>query len=173
MSSVKSQVEYLIEKSIVKYDYEKTIDDLNSGKFREKNYMVKDKIIQIIHTNLQEYMKINDVAMHHSNGLIKYVFDIDNYNFEILYNYVDSFYRIVVEKRLNNQLQNVVFLTKSKKFHKDIKISLKKFNSSRKSFEDHMNSFTLYIVGILEKHETLNYLDETYIPDLIFDGIFI
>ena len=30
-----------------------------------------------------------------------------------------------------------------------------------------------YIVGILEKYETLNYLDETYIPDLSFDGIFI
>ena len=141
--------------------------------FREKNYMVKNKIIQIIHTNLQEYMGINDVAMYPSNGLIKYVFDIDGYHFEILYNYLDSFYRIVIEKRHNNQLQNVIFLTKSKKFHKDIKIILRKFNLSGKSFEDHMNSFTRYIVGILEKYETLNYLDETYIPDLIFDGIFI
>ena len=135
--------------------------------------MVDNKIIQIIHTNLQEYMKINDVAMYPSNGLIKYVFDIGDYHFEILYNYVDGFYRIVIEKRHNNQLQNVIFLTKSKKFQKDIKIILKKFNLSRKSFEDHMNAFTLYIVEILKKYEGLNCLYETYISDLNFDGIFI
>ena len=133
--------------------------------------MVKNKKIQIIHTNLQEYMGINDVAMYPSNGLIKYVFDIGDYHFEILYNYVDGFYRIVIEKRHNNQLQNVIFLTKSKKFQKDIKIILKKFNLSRKSFEDHMNAFTLYIVEILKKHEGLNCLYETYISDLNFDGI--
>ncbi len=142
-------------------------------KFREKNYMVKNKIIQIIHTNLQEYVKINNVAIDPSNGMIKYVFDIDDHHFEILYNYVDNFYRTVIEKRHNNQLQNVIFLTKSKKFHKDIKIILKTFNLSSKSFEDHMNAFTLYMGEFLEKYGTLNYLDETYIPDLSFDGIFI
>lgn len=141
--------------------------------YRKENYMVENKIIQIIHNNLQEYMKIDDIAMYPSNGLIKYVFDINDYHFEILYNYVDNFYRIVIEKKHNNQLQNIIFLTKSQKYHDDIKKILKKFDLSSKSFEDHMNAFTLYIVEILKNYETLSYLSETFISDSNFDGIFI
>ena len=135
--------------------------------------MVENKIIQIIHTNLQEYIEANDVKLYHCNGLLKYIFYIDDYHFEILYEYMDSYYRIVLEKKHNNQLQKVVFLTKSKKFHKNIKIILKKFNLSRNSFENHMNAFTAYIGEILEREKSLNYLGETYISDLNFDGIFI
>lgn len=142
-------------------------------KYWETNCMVENEIIQIIHTNLQEYMKTNNIVMSPCNGLIKYVFSIDNYYFDTQYYYIDGFYRIVVEKRHNNQLQNVVFLTKSKKFHKDINTVIRKQNLSGKSFDDHMNAFTLYIVEIFDKCETLNYLFEAYISDLKFDGIFI
>ena len=135
--------------------------------------MVTDKIIQIIHTNLHKYIGINNVAMYPSNCLIKYAFDIYDYHFEILYNHVDNFYRIVVEKSHSNKLQNVMFLTKSKRFHKDIKILLKKLNLAGKSFEDHVNAFTLYIVEFLERDENLNCFIETYICDLNFDGVFI
>ena len=142
-------------------------------KYWETNYMVKDKIIQIIHTNLQKYIEINDIKVYPCNGSLKYIFDIDNYHFEILYDYIDNFYRIVIEKSHNNQLQNITFLTKSRKFHKDIKIILKKFSLSRKSFEDHMKAFSIHIGEIMEKYENLNCLYETYISDLNFDGIFI
>ena len=135
--------------------------------------MVEDNITKMIQTTLMEYVKINDAAMFFSNGLMRYVFDIDYHHFEITYDYVDRFYRIIIEKRHNNQLQNVVFLTKSKKFHKDIKRILRKNNLSKKSFEDHMNAFALYIVETLENHNSLNCLYETYICDLNFNGIFI
>ena len=135
--------------------------------------MVENKTIQIIHTNLQEYIEIDDIKLYPYNGLLKFIFYINDYHIEILYDYMDGFYRIAIEKRHNNQLQNIIFLTKSKKFHKDIKILLKKFNLSKKSFEDHMNAFTMYIGELLKKYENLNYLYETYISDLNFDGIFI
>ena len=111
--------------------------------------------------------------MYHSNGLIKYVFDIDCHQFEISYQYVDSIYQIVIENRRNNQLQNIILLTKSKRFHKDIKTILKKFSLSRKSFVDHIHAFTIYLSEIFEKHNNLDYLNETYISDLKFDGIFV
>ena len=142
-------------------------------KFREKNYMVDNKIIQIIYTNLKEYVKIEDIKYFPSNGLAKYIFNVSDYHFEISYEFIDNFYRIKLEKKHNNLLQNIVFLTKSKKFQKDIKSMLKDLKLSRKVFENHINAFSAHIRKILEKYQYLNYFEETYISDLKFDGIFI
>jgi len=135
--------------------------------------MVDNKIIQIIYTNLKEYVKIEDIKYFPSNGLAKYIFNVSDYHFEISYEFIDNFYRIKLEKKHNNLLQNIVFLTKSKKFQKDIKSMLKDLKLSRKVFENHINAFSAHIRKILEKYQYLNYFEETYISDLKFDGIFI
>lgn len=135
--------------------------------------MVDNKIIQIIYTNLKEYVKIEDIKYFPSNGLAKYIFNVSDYHFEISYEFIDNFYRIKLEKKHNNLLQNIVFLTKSKKFQKDIKSMLKDLKLSRKVFENHINAFSAHIRKILEKNQYLNYFEETYISDLKFDGIFI
>lgn len=135
--------------------------------------MVDNKIIQIIYTNLKEYVNIEDIKYLPSNGLAKYIFNVSDYHFEISYEFIDNFYRIKLEKKHNNLLQNIVFLTKSKKFQKDIKLMLKDLKLSRKLFENHINVFCNYISKNLEKYECLNHLVETYNSDLRFDGIFI
>lgn len=50
---------------------------------------------------------------------------------------------------------------------------LKDLKTSKKKFENHINVFTILISKVLEAYEDLDYLKETYISDLKFDGIFI
>ncbi len=135
--------------------------------------MVENKIIQIICNNLSKHITADNVKFHPGNNLLKYLFNIDYYYFEILYYFMDDFYRIKVENKRNNRLQGVVYLTKSKKFQKDIKIFLKKSKLSYKSFENHMSCMMLFLSELLDKYSDLSYLDETYSSDLKFDGIFI
>ena len=142
-------------------------------KFWEKNYMVDNKIIQIIRTNLKEYIVIDDVKAFPSNGSLKYIFRISSCYFEIIYSLTDNFYRIKLEKIINNETKDVIFLTKSKRFQKDIKLKLKNLKLSKKVFENHIYAFTNYISEILKKYENLNYFDQTYISDMKFDGYFI
>ena len=135
--------------------------------------MVDNKIIKIIYTNLKDYVNIDDIKYFPSNGIAKYIFNVSDFHFEISYEFIDNFYRIKLEKKHNNQLQDIVFLTKSKKFQNDIKLMLKDLKLSRKVFENHINVFCSYLIKILEKYEDLNYLEKTYNSDLRFDGIFI
>lgn len=143
-----------------------------NNKLMDKNYM-ENKIIQIIYTNLKKYIEIDSIKYFASNGLLKYVFNISNYYFEISYNCIDNFYQIKFESKLNNQLQSIVLLTKSKEFHNQINLIFKDLKLSRKLFENHIYTFCNYICKILEKYNDLNYLEEAFIPDLKFDGIFI
>lgn len=141
--------------------------------FGEKNYMVENKIIQIIHGNLKEYVKKDDIKVFLDYAYVKYLFNISDYRLEIVYVFMDNFYRIKLEKRHYGQLQNITFLTKSKKFQKDIKLNLRSLKLSRKVFENHIIAFTVYLSKLLEQHKNLNYLVEAYISDLKFDGIFL
>lgn len=141
--------------------------------FGEKNYMVENKIIQIIHGNLKEYVKKDDIKVFLDYAYVKYLFNISDYRFEIVYVFMDNFYRIKLEKRHYGQLQNITFLTKSKKFQKDIKLNLRSLKLSRKVFENHIIALTVYLSKLLEQHKNLNCLVEAYISDLKFDGIFL
>ena len=135
--------------------------------------MVENKIIQIIHGNLKEYVKKDDIKVFLDYAYVKYLFNISDYRLEIVYVFMDNFYRIKLEKRHYGQLQNITFLTKSKKFQKDIKLNLRSLKLSRKVFENHIIAFTVYLSKLLEQHKNLNYLVEAYISDLKFDGIFL
>ena len=86
---------------------------------------------------------------------------------------MDSFYRIRFEIMINNEIKDVIFLTKSKKFRKDIKSMLKTLKISRKTFDNHISAFTAYLSKILKQFKNLSCLEEMYTPNLRFDGIFI
>ena len=135
--------------------------------------MVENKIIQIIFDNLKKYIKNENIKFYCSNGNLKYIFNIDSYTFEIIYVFMDDFYRIKLEKVINNEITNIIFLTKSKKFQHDIKVVLKALKISRKSFDNHISAFTTYISQLLNQHNDLSCLESMYISDLRFDGIFI
>ena len=60
-------------------------------KFGEENYMVDNKIIQIIYTNLKDYVKIDDIKYFPSNGIAKYIFNVLDFHFEISYEFIDNF----------------------------------------------------------------------------------
>ena len=140
------------------------------SKFREKNYMVENRITHIISNGLAKHIKNGNVKCYPTYNIFRFVFYIDDWLFEISYFFIDDYYKIKME---NNHLQKVIFLTKCKKFHRDIKQIIKGFKLSKKSFENHIVAFIANINQALEKHENLNYVDETYISDLNFDGIFI
>ena len=47
-------------------------------KYSEKNYMVENKIIQIIFDNLKKYITNENIKFYCSNGNLKYIFNIDS-----------------------------------------------------------------------------------------------
>ncbi len=142
-------------------------------KYGKTDYMVNDKTIQIIYSNLSKYVNEDNAKCYVCNNSLKYVLNIKDYHIEILYFFIDKFYRISVETRHNNQLQSVTFLTRSKMFHQDIKKALKKNKLTEKSFENHMLCFASILNEALDNYGNLNCLEETYIPNLKYDGVFI
>ena len=135
--------------------------------------MVKDKVVQIINSNLKEYVNEKNVKFTASNNVLKYVIEFKLYYIEICYIFLDDFYRIKIEYRKNNQLQDFVFLTKSKLFYRDIKMALKERDLTKKSFENHMIAFTNILKKTLDSDNNLDCLRDIYIPNLKFDGVFL
>ena len=86
---------------------------------------------------------------------------------------MDNYYTIRLEKYVHNRITDVVFLTKSKKFKKDIKLTFKELKLSKKVFENHINAFCVYLSKVLEKYGNLDLLEDLYISDMKFDGIFL
>lgn len=135
--------------------------------------MVKNEIVEIIQLKLKEYIESKDIGFYPSNGLLKFVINLREYKIEISHNFMDSFYSIKVENRKYNQLKNIIFLTKSKKFHKDMKKHLKINKMSKKSFTNHIICFIDIILNQLKEYNDLNFFEEIYVPNLRFDGIFL
>lgn len=135
--------------------------------------MVENKIIQTIYLRLKKYLCEDNIKFYPSNNLLKFVIEFKDCYIEILFHYIDNFYQIRIENRHINQLQYVIFLTKSKAFHKDIQCNLKENNFKQKSFENHMACFANILSNILDSQDKLIYLEEKYSPNLKFDGIYI
>lgn len=134
--------------------------------------MVNDKIVQIINSNLKEYVNESNVKFIPSNNILKYVIEFKGYYIEICYFFIDDFYRVKIENRKNNILNSVSFLTKSKQFHKEIKRRIRK-NKLKNMFTNHIIELTYMISEQLMKTNNLDDFQLKYLPNLKFDGLFL
>lgn len=134
--------------------------------------MVNDKIVQIINSNLKEYVNESNVKFIPSNNILKYVIEFKGYYIEICYFFIDDFYRVKIENRKNNILNSVSFLTKSKQFHKEIKRRIRK-NKLKNMFTNHIIELTYMISEQLMETNNLDDFQLKYLPNLKFDGLFL
>lgn len=134
--------------------------------------MLNDKIVQIIISNLKEYVSESNVKFIPSNNILKYVIEFKGYYIEICYFFIDDFYRIKIENKKNNILNSVIFLTKSKQFHKEIKRRIRK-NNLKNTFPNHIIEFTYMIIEQMIETNSLDDFQLKYLPSLKFDGLFL
>ena len=135
--------------------------------------MVKSQIIQIITENLLPYLTADDVCVYPSNGLIKYVANLENYSIEISYEFIDNLYRVKVEEQKNNQTGHILLLSKSKNFHRDIANALREKGFPKKDYKSHITCLSKIIRKQLDNGNSLEDFKIKYPPDLKYDGIFL
>ena len=136
--------------------------------------MISNAIIQIINEGLSKFSNNFDAKCYHGNSILKFVFNVNHYFFEITYFYVDDYYRIKMENWKNNAPEDTVFLSKSKQFRKDIRKTLKKLKIQKKSFANHIRGLLFLINKFLLEDGDLKFFYANYDSlDLKFDGIFI
>jgi hypothetical protein len=135
--------------------------------------MIDNEIIQVLSCALSKYVGKEGFHFYPGNGEIKYVIRSDKFIINISYEVVDSLYTIKIETLHNNSFQNVVFITKSKKYHQEVKKCFKRLGLSPKKFCDHIYAFSEIISKHLEVNGDPSFLEDVYPSDLRFDGIFI
>lgn len=133
--------------------------------------MVNNEIKDLILSILGDYVTEDKIAFYGKKNFLIFIICIKDHNFKISYEFIDSFYTIRVENVRNNSINNIVFLTKSSGFKKDIKKIMKKQNLNRKLFANHISAFLTLIKMQLIDDSLVDI--EKYTPDLKFDGIFL
>ena len=134
--------------------------------------MVKDSVLQVIQSNLSEMIKFSGVSCDGLTRTLTYEIYMQNCYIEINYEYIDQFYKIKIENNYDGHT-SVVLLTKSKKFHKEIKKYLKAKNLSKRKFSDHIYCLIAILKNILEVNEYADFFEKEYVPDLKYDGIYL
>lgn len=139
--------------------------------------MVENKATQTIISILGEYIIDGNVKFAPTNNWLNYHFKIhcgcQIYSIHLAYEFVDSYYKILIEDISHNKLENVIFLTRSKTFHKKVKSIIKSYKLNNKSFLDHITAFSIALKNFTESAESFNELIEMYPQDLKFDGYFV
>ncbi len=139
--------------------------------------MVENKATQTILSMLGEHIINGDVKFAPTNNWLNYYFKIycgyKIYSVHLAYEFVDSYYKILIEDLSDNQLENIVFLTRSKNFHKQVKSIIKSNKLGKKSFLDHVTVFSIIIKKFIDISGSFTELIEMYPQDLKFDGYFL
>ena len=143
------------------------------SKHREKAYMVRDQIQQIIYSNLTNYLKNDEITYAVDGNLCKYNFKVKDCVIQIVYDYIDGIYTVKLENWHNNFLNSVTPLSKCKKFKKEVKKIIKNKKLKYSSFQDHVFAVTILVRQELDKKNNLIDFDRMYMQNLKFDGIFI
>lgn len=134
---------------------------------------MESDVVQIITERLQPYLTEDGVCVYPTNGLIKYVVNLKGYFLEIRYEFVDNFYEVKLVKRKNNQIEEIVLLSQSKRFHKDLKRRIGKEKLTKKKLSSHMICLCQIIQEQLDEHRNLDDFQKKYVADMKFDGIFL
>ncbi len=137
---------------------------------KEKNH---NEICEIISAKLFPYVNEDGVSFHPSAYEYKFIISLGSYMIEISYIYMDGFFKIKIEDRKHNRLNDVIFPTKSKRFKREVATRVKKYGDSVKSFSANVGAFCEIFLENYETDEGLATFRKSYIPDLKFDGIFI
>lgn len=139
--------------------------------------MVENKATQTIISILGEYIIDGDVKFAPTNNWLNYYFKIhcgcQIYSIHLAYEFVDSYYKILIEDISHNEWENVIFLTRSKVFHKKVKSIIKSNKLNNKSFLDHITAFSIVLKNFTDIAGSFNELIEMYPQDLKFDGYFV
>lgn len=133
--------------------------------------MIEEYLFNRCFYPLAQYITFKDIVVSLSDGCVKYIINLRHCNIEIVYYIIDEFYQIKIQTTINTD--GIIFLTKSKKFKKDIKKILKRHLMKRKNFEDHILAFCLLLKDLLDNSECLYSSIEQYKMDLKFDGLFL
>lgn len=120
---------------------------------------------------LAKYINLKDIVVSQSDGCIKYQINLKQCKIEISYYVIDEYYRIKLENNID--IYSISFLTKSRKFKRDIKKILKKYHMERKFFKNHIAAFCLLLNELLNERECFVSSIEKYKTDLKFDGLFL
>lgn len=135
--------------------------------------MINSEILRIITEILHPYLTTDGVCAYPAISLIKYVVNLRDYCLEIQYDYRDNFYRVRLEERKNNQIGQVLLLSKSRAFQKALKKAFRRQGLSQKNFEHHMVCLSKIIREQLDNYNDFDGFQATYISNLKFDGIFL
>lgn len=135
--------------------------------------MVNSEITQIITENLFPYLTVDGINVYFSNGLTRYITDLQGYHLEISYDFIDNLYRIRIEERKNNRAEHIFLLSRSKKYQKDLAKALRAGNLSNKEFKHHVLCLCKIMRNQLDDYGNLDKLKITYVADLQYDGIFL
>ena len=139
--------------------------------------MVKDEAAKTILSILGECIVDGDIKCIPTNNWLKYHFKIrcgySTYNIQLAYEFIDSYYRISIEYIDNTQSENVIFLTRSKIFHKKIKKFLNTNKLNKKSVINHIIAVSTILKDSIFHTGNSCELMDSYPHDLKFDGYFI
>ena len=131
------------------------------------------EIVQIFNAVLGPHLTFDGVFSYPSNGLTTYVVTLHDYSLEIRYDFIDNFYTAKLEERKNNQIGEIVLLSQSKRFHKDLKTELQKNKLTKKDFQSHMFCLGQMIRAQLDTQDNFDRYKIKYPSDRKFDGIFL
>ena len=120
---------------------------------------------------LTQYINKKDIVVSQSDGCIKYQIFFKKCKLEISYYIIDEYYSVKFESNID--IYSISFLTKSRKFKKDIKKILRKYHMESKYLKNHIVAVCLLLKELLDDSEYFVSSIEKYKADLKFDGLFL
>ncbi len=130
--------------------------------------MIDKEIRTAILENLTPWLTPSDINTYSSNGCWTCSLKIKDYWFYIDYEIIDNFYKVKMEYR-----QDVLFLSKSKKYKNSINKIIKVNKLNKRSIGDHMISLSKLINQMMATNMSFDALKKDYNQDIDFDGIFL
>lgn len=135
--------------------------------------MVKDKFDQVVYSILKDELRKEDIKCVVNGQECKYIFRLKEASCEFVFDFIDNFYKIKLEFFQNNNLMDVVYLSKSLQFKKQILRTIKKENLDPKAIQSHIVAVFLIIKSEMKSNGSLFDLKQIYPPNMKFDGIFL
>ena len=133
--------------------------------------MIEEDMFYSLFYPLANHIRLINISHLCLDGCIKYTITTSKIFVEISYNIIDGFYRIKIETKIGEY--EILFLTRSKRFRKQIKDFLKKRKLNPREFNNHIVAFCFLIRNLFEDYRYLTRMKDEYEENLKFDGVFV